>query len=167
METYIAVLILPPCSTVLEKLTSLQLVKKFLAFYGTRRFITVFTSARHLSLSWASSVQSIPPHPTSWRFILILSSHLRLGLSSGLFPSGFHTKLCTHLFPLPFARHATHLHTPTLTHTYTTFDKLLWTRDRRLSENTPDNTQNSPETAIASAGFEPTVPTSKRLQTYA
>ena len=35
--------------------------------------------------------QSIPPHPTSWRSILLLSSHLRLGLPSGL-PSGFPTK---------------------------------------------------------------------------
>jgi len=30
----------------------LQLVKKFPTFYGTRKFITVLTSARHLSLSW-------------------------------------------------------------------------------------------------------------------
>jgi hypothetical protein len=36
------------------------------AFYGTRRFITTFTSARHLSLSWASPIQSIPSRPTSW-----------------------------------------------------------------------------------------------------
>ena len=36
--------------------------------------------------------QSMPPHPTSWRYILILSSHLLLGLPSGLFPSGFPTK---------------------------------------------------------------------------
>ena len=35
----------------LEKLTGFQLVKKFPAFYGTRRSITAFTSARHLSLS--------------------------------------------------------------------------------------------------------------------
>jgi len=40
------------CSRVhLEKLTVSQLVKKFSAFCGNRRFITVFTSARHLSVS--------------------------------------------------------------------------------------------------------------------
>ena len=37
-------------------------------------FITAFTSTRRLSLSWAISSQSIPPHPTSCRSILILSS---------------------------------------------------------------------------------------------
>ena len=41
-----------------EKLNGFKLVKKFPAFCGTRRFITAFTSARHLSLSWASSIQS-------------------------------------------------------------------------------------------------------------
>ena len=35
--------------TLLEKLTGLQLVKKFPAFHGTRSFITALTSARHLS----------------------------------------------------------------------------------------------------------------------
>jgi len=44
--------LLTPLSTVLlEKLTGFQLVKKFPVFYGNRRFITAFTSARHLSLS--------------------------------------------------------------------------------------------------------------------
>jgi hypothetical protein len=38
----------------LEKLTVSQLVKKFPAFYRTRRFITAFTRARHLSLSGAT-----------------------------------------------------------------------------------------------------------------
>ena len=55
-------------------------------------FITTFISARHLPLSWASSIQTIPPHPKSWRYISILSSHLNLGLPSGLFHSGFPTK---------------------------------------------------------------------------
>jgi len=67
----------------LEKLTGYQLPKKFPEFYATRRFITAVTSARYLSLSWASSIQSIPPHPISWRSILILSFHLSLGIPSG------------------------------------------------------------------------------------
>ena len=47
--------LLTPCSRVLlEKLTGSQLVKKFPAFYGTRRFITAITSVRHQSLTWAT-----------------------------------------------------------------------------------------------------------------
>ena len=83
----------PWCRVLLEKLTGLQLVRKFPAFHGTRRFITALTSVRHLSLSWASPIQSIYPHPTSWRSILILSTHLRLRLPSGLLPSGFPSKV--------------------------------------------------------------------------
>ena len=80
----------PQSRILLEKLTGSQLVKIFPAFYGTRRFITAFTSARRLSLSWAKSIQSIPPHPTSWRSIL-LSYHLHLGFPSCFFPSWFLT----------------------------------------------------------------------------
>ena len=89
----------------LKNLISFQLVKKFPAFYGTRRFITAVISARHLSLSWASSIQSISLHHTSWRSSLILSCHLRLGLPSGLFPSGFPTKAL--YMPLLYPTHAT------------------------------------------------------------
>jgi len=60
--------------------------------FGTRIFITAITSALHLSLSWSSSIHSIPPHQTSWRSILILSSHPRLCLPNGLFPSGVPTQ---------------------------------------------------------------------------
>ena len=81
-----------------EKLTGSQVVKKFLAFCATWWFITTFTSARHLSLSWSTSIQSIPPKTTSWRSILILSSHLSLDLPSGLFPSVSSPKSCIQLF---------------------------------------------------------------------
>jgi hypothetical protein len=47
--------------------------------YGTRKFLTVPTSVRQPSLSWANSIQSPRTPSTSWRSILILSSHLRTG----------------------------------------------------------------------------------------
>jgi hypothetical protein len=66
----------------LEKPPIVQLLKNFPAFYGTRRFITVFTRALHWSLSWARSIQSPPPHPISLSSILILFTHLRHGLGA-------------------------------------------------------------------------------------
>ena len=85
-------LLTPWCRVLPEQLTVLQIVKKIPAFHGTRRFITALTRVRHLSLSWASPIQSTYPHPISWRSILILSTYLRLGLPSGLLPSDFPTK---------------------------------------------------------------------------
>ena len=61
--TYFTYLLTPCRRVLLEKLIGFQPVKKFPAFYGTRRFITTFTSARLLSLSWASSIQNITPGP--------------------------------------------------------------------------------------------------------
>jgi hypothetical protein len=49
----------------LEKLPLVQPLKNFTAFYGNRRFITVFTRALHWSLFWARSIQSIESHPIS------------------------------------------------------------------------------------------------------
>ena len=44
-------LLIPWNGVLLEKLTGSQLFKKFPTFCGTRRFITAFPSAHHLSLS--------------------------------------------------------------------------------------------------------------------
>jgi len=92
-------LLTPWSRVLLEKLTGSAASQEISCIFGTRRFITVLTSARHLSLSWANSIQSPQPPPTSWRSVLILSSHLCLGLPSGLFPSGFPTR--TQYTPLP------------------------------------------------------------------
>jgi hypothetical protein len=67
----------------LKKLIVTHLVKKFPAFYGTQNFTTIFTRAR----------QSTLLYPVSLRSILILSSHLCLDLSHGLFPSSFPSKI--------------------------------------------------------------------------
>jgi hypothetical protein len=51
----------------LEKPPIVQLLKNFPAFYGTRKFTTVSTRALHSSLYWATSIESIPSHPSSLR----------------------------------------------------------------------------------------------------
>ena len=63
--TYLLTYLLTPCSrALLEKLTGFQLVKKFPTFYGTRRFfISALKSARYLTVSGASPIQSIPHIP--------------------------------------------------------------------------------------------------------
>jgi hypothetical protein len=76
----------------------------FLAFHGTRRFNTEFTRALHLLLSLIRPIQS--PHPTSPRSIIILSTHLRLGLPSGLFPTN---NLYVFLFSPVYATWPAHL----------------------------------------------------------
>ena len=107
LYSFITCLLTPCCRVLLEKLTGLQLVKKSPAFHGTRRFITALTSVRHLSLSWASPIQSIYPPPSSWRSILILSTHLRLGLPSDLsFPPVSPSRPYTPPSPHPYALHS-------------------------------------------------------------
>jgi len=49
--TYLLTYLLYGAQSFLRSQLVLQLVKNFPAFYGTRKFVTVFTSARHLSLS--------------------------------------------------------------------------------------------------------------------
>ena len=62
--------------------------------YGTQTFNAAFTSAIQKSLSWAESTQFLVLIPKSYRSILILSSHLCLGL-----PVGFPVKILKALLP--------------------------------------------------------------------
>ena len=88
---YLLTYLLPPWSRVLlEKLIGSQLARNSPHFMECEVHYHIHNC--HLSLSWATSIQSLASHPTSWRSVLILSSHLCLGLPSGLFPSGFPTK---------------------------------------------------------------------------
>jgi hypothetical protein len=92
-------LLTPWCRVLLEKPIGSELVKKFPAFYGTQRFITAFTSARQLSLSSASSIQSIPPPPTyppiyAWVFQVVT------------FPQVSPPKPCFRLSSPPYVLHA-------------------------------------------------------------
>ena len=98
-------LLTPWCRVPLEQLTGLQLVKKFPAFHGTRRFITALTSVRHLSLSWANPIQSTYPHPTSWRSILILPPIYAQASPVVSFPPASPPRPYT----LPFPPHTRHI----------------------------------------------------------
>jgi len=70
------------CTVFLEKLTVPERVKKFPAFCGTQQFITLCTTARHLSPSWASSIQFSPSNLISLRWVSVLPPHLRSFLPS-------------------------------------------------------------------------------------
>ena len=71
-----------------QKLTVLQLVKKFPSFYVHYRFHICLPPVPILSQT--NPVYDSPP--TSWKSISILFSHLHLGLTSEHFPSGSPTK---------------------------------------------------------------------------
>jgi hypothetical protein len=86
--------------------TNIAHLVKFTFFYGNRRFITALTRARHRSLSWTTLIQSTPIHPFSLISFLILSSHIRLGLPSGLFTSDFPSKILYHFWSPSTVLHA-------------------------------------------------------------
>jgi hypothetical protein len=95
----------------------------FPASHGTRRFNTEFTTALHLFLSLTRPIQSTSPHPTSPRSILILSTHLRLSLPSGLFPSEFPPIIYTRSSSPPFV-----LHGPPISSASTYYSNYTWRR---------------------------------------
>ena len=97
--------LIPPNRVLLEKLTGSQPVKKLPSFYVTRRFIIALTSPRHLSLSWARSIQFIPPHPTSRRSVLILFPIYAYFFQVVSFPQVFLPESSMHLSCLSNVQH--------------------------------------------------------------
>jgi sensor histidine kinase YesM len=70
------------------EVTSGTATKEFHTILWKTKVHYLVHKSRHWSLSSNRLIQCIPPHYSSLRFILILSSLLCLGLPSGLFPSG-------------------------------------------------------------------------------
>ena len=95
----------------LARRTVPQLVHKSPDVYGTRRFMTVLSTARHLFLSWAKRIQFTSPHPVALRSILKLHCHLLLSRVSGFFLPAYPNKTLYFSF----------LHPPHATTTSTTF----------------------------------------------
>jgi hypothetical protein len=98
--TYLLTYSLHGAGYYLKSWLSFILSKNIPPSYGTRRFITMFTKARHRTLFWASWIQFATSISVSLRSSLMLSSHLCLRLSGSLLLSGFPTKTL-YTSPLP------------------------------------------------------------------
>ena len=98
--------ITPESRILLEKLTVPQLVKKLPAFNGTRRLL-LHSQEPATCLNPVPNKSSPCPHPTYWKCVLILCSHLRLDFSSGSFPQVSLPEHC--IAPLLPHTHATWL----------------------------------------------------------
>ena len=94
-QSLLTYLLTPWSRVLLEKLTGFQLVQKFSAFHGTRRFIPAFTRSRHLFLSQTRSIHSIPHHSISWTSISSLPFTSRSSKWSLSFRSSNHNPVCT------------------------------------------------------------------------
>lgn len=75
-------------------------------FYWTWRFNTVFTRDCHWTLSSANWIPSIPWHSMPWTLLLVLPSHLHLGLPDGSSsPDVLLTKILCGFLISPFLLH--------------------------------------------------------------
>ena len=85
-----------------------QLIKKFSfsALYGSKNFITLFTTNGNCYQFWVTIDKSTSSHPTRSWLISILSAHLLLGLPSDSFIELYPQKPCKH-FPSPYTCHMT------------------------------------------------------------
>jgi hypothetical protein len=68
----------------LKKVTDVQLLKKLLSFYETRKFVTLYTRARHWSLSWITWDQ-FTPYTLLLKFRQVpILTHVRLSQKESL-----------------------------------------------------------------------------------
>jgi hypothetical protein len=99
-----------PQQRVLEKLIVGQLVKKFPAFYRTQWPITNFTKAHQWTLTWDRQIQSTSSNLISLRPILLLSSHLCLGVQVASYLQISQQNICMDISSSPMcATCSTHL----------------------------------------------------------
>jgi ABC-type transporter Mla MlaB component len=75
-----------------------RFVKQCPAHYGSQKFFILPTRVRHWCPSWCKWTHSTPFHPVCLRVILMLSSHIRLGVHSSLFLRFSHQFLRVFLF---------------------------------------------------------------------
>ena len=91
----------PWSRVLLEKLTGPQEVKQFPAFYRIQRLITTFTTACHLFLSWARSIQSMSPcYFLKLNFNIIIPSTSRSSKRSHFLRFPHQNPVCTSLLPM-------------------------------------------------------------------
>jgi len=116
-------------SRVLGNLRGPQPIKKLHPYYWTRKFIIVFTRARHLSVFWARSIQPMP----LFRWLKINFNIFPFMPRSSKWPlsSGFPPKLCVQLSSAPYVPRTSfhscfdNLHNPYSKQYYLLFDTCL------------------------------------------
>jgi hypothetical protein len=96
-----------PCSRILPKiLTASVLTAKFPEIYGNRKFITAFIRVRHLSLSWAKTIQFIPPSPFLKIYFNIIFLFTPGHLAEASFRRVSPRKSCMHISSPSYVLHA-------------------------------------------------------------
>ena len=105
----------------LERVTALQLARNFPTIHEIRKFNTVFTTARYVSVSSTRLTQPTPSD-IHIRSILILSSNLGMRITSGLFPTDFPSCFLS----LPFEPHA-----PVISFSFMESEKTYYEEERK------------------------------------
>jgi len=134
---YTQFFISPWSRVLLDKLTSSQ-SRNFPHFMEPKGSLP--SSPVPATCPYPESARSSPYPNISWRSILILSSHLRLGLPSGLFPSGIPTNILYTPLLSPYV-----LHVPSISFFSILSPKKYWVGKifKLLNNNNNNNNNNN------------------------